>query len=235
MIVWVLLGLLWLVSPSWALDYRSNDSGTIASGTALLVNAPSGTVAGDLVLIGVSTNINTTIADNNGGTPFTEDITDFGLSSMRCAFFSRRIQSGDPSSYAFTLGASTGARATAVTLSNPDPTTIYDDGPTGATGSNTTPTSDARTTSSDNAVMLQWYLIDGGGHTFSSKPGGYTEIVDLNTNTSHWVGYRLKTPAGSESAQAITISPLSQWCAISVAIEQPVVSASFGPLRQRTH
>jgi len=108
-----------------ATSLRASSQNGSTTGTAMSIAAPTGTVAGDLVIIIVHGNGNTTIVDNNGATPFTEDLTDYSpLTSDTVSIFSRRIVGGDPTTYNFTLGASSRWSIIASTWQNPNATTM---------------------------------------------------------------------------------------------------------------
>lgn len=228
-----LLVILLVLFPSltWASAYRDSTTNT-GNGTALSVTAPTGTVAGDIVILLTQINNGTeTITDNNGGTPFAEDIAEcrpVSSPSMTISFWSRRIVGGDPSSYAFTAsGAASDWRVTAVTVQSPHGSIIYDAGPTqNCQGSLSTLTALGLTTSSNNALLYVFFASDSSTATFSSPPSGYTERENSGgAERPHWVGEKVKTPAGVESDQTIVQSTSVQWSAVLAAIEEPVSSS----------
>lgn len=94
-----------------ALAVRSASQNSSTTGTALSVSAPSGATTGDFVVCIVQANGQTTIADNNGSTPFTEapNFSDYKPNTSNghtMSVFYRTIADGDPSTYNFTSGAS---------------------------------------------------------------------------------------------------------------------------------
>ena len=94
-----------------AVAVRSSSKNDSTTGTALSVSAPAGATAGDLVVIIAQANGQTTIADNNGSTPFTAapNFTNYKPNTTNghtVTVFSRTIVGGDPATYNFTSGAS---------------------------------------------------------------------------------------------------------------------------------
>lgn len=227
-----------LVSPAWAVDFRADSVGN-GSGTAITVSAPAGTAVGDIVLVHVHVNNPNTIVDNNGSTPFTEDVNDIrsGGGSHTISLFSRRIQSGDPATYAFTQGASSSWKAYAMAISDPHASVIYDSGPVNDCTSGSPNTTAALTTSSDNAFVIQFFAVDKETSvTFSSPPSSpYVQREEDATGPRLISVYsKTKTPAGSESAQTIAYDGVGQFgCGIAVAIEAAAAGGAVGPFRRR--
>lgn len=94
-----------------AVAVRASSKADSTTGTALSLSAPAGTTAGDLVVVIAHANGQTTIADNNGATPFTiaPNFTNYKPNTTNghtISVFSRTIVGGDPSTYNFTSGAS---------------------------------------------------------------------------------------------------------------------------------
>ncbi len=104
-----------------ATTVRGSKSASWASGTALSIDLSSGVTGsvpalGDLLIITCHQNGQTTWADNNGSTAMTKNAisSDDGSGNYKPnstngqtgSVFSRRVQSGDPTTWAFTAGAS---------------------------------------------------------------------------------------------------------------------------------
>ena len=174
------------------------------------VTAPAGTVAGDVVIVTVVCNGNITIVDNNGATPFTEDLNDYQetTTGMTLAVFSRRIQAGDPSTYNFTAGATARWSAIAVTFKNPHPTIIYDVTPSvGNSSQATTGTTGATlaiTTQNDKAIHVSVCGPDGNGNLITAKPSGYTEQATTTAQNVLSVHTKIITPAADTGTTSYT-------------------------------
>lgn len=94
-----------------ALTVVASSKADSTTGTALSLARPTGTTTGDFVVVIAQANGQTTIADNNGSTPFTiaPNFTNYKPNTTNghtVTLFSRTIQAGDPSTYNFTSGAS---------------------------------------------------------------------------------------------------------------------------------
>lgn len=192
---------------------RSSSVGVIA-GTALSVSAPSGTTTGDLVIVLVYCNSLNAISDNNGSTPFTEDLTDFQETNNGSvsSIFSRRTQSGDPTTYNFTVPNERGT-AIAICFSDPDPTTIYDVAPTSTNSSafsfTGSPTSDSITTATNGAFHIVACGMDGAGAAdITAVPTDYTQLQnhDGSTGMSFATAYRVIAAAGATGSKSWTVS-----------------------------
>jgi hypothetical protein len=219
-----LIVILW-ASDSYAQTYRASSTNN-GTGTAITATVPTGTSAGDIVLVFIQLNNSTgTCADNNGGTAFAEDL-EVGGTSMAICLYSRRITGSEPSPYAFTANASTDWRASAVAISSPHASIIYDAGPTNNCGaSSTTATATGLTSSSSNALFAVFYGADTTSLTWSNKPGSYTERIDAGgVDRPHWIGTK-NAAAGVEGDQTITMSSSAAKCGVMVAIESPVAAS----------
>jgi hypothetical protein len=195
------LVLLWATQAQAATTVRATSSATGASGTALSVSAPTGTTTGDVVIVIAHVNNEEFVEDNNGATPFTEDLAeyqnDFTLHGL--SIFSRRIQSGDPSTYNFTIGSSQRWTLVAIALQNPHATDIYDVAPSSGACA-TADVSDGNgnvvpsiTTLTSGALHFSVAGFDGTVG-MSSSPSGYT-VLHQSGDETIGVGYKLMTSA----------------------------------------
>lgn len=187
----------------------SSNSGTTGDAS---VSAPAGAAAGDLVVVVVHANelaANVTIADNNGSTPFTEDIQEFDTTGTNgggsVSVFWRRIQAGDPSTYNFTISASGRWGCGAVCFQNPHPSNLWDATPT--TQQQAAPTTTmpcpSITTVTANAIHLALVFTDGLDNLTTDTPAGYTKII--NTSGQN-VTVAWKTIAAPGATGALTFT-----------------------------
>jgi len=208
---------------------RESTENNSTTGTAISVSAPTGTTTGDVVTISVHCNGNTTIVDNNGATPFTEDLTDFSpntTSGQTVSLFSRVIQAGDPSTYNFTSGASGRWSIVAACWQNPN-ATFYDVAPSTGNAANRDDSSAATinapsiTTGFVNSIHVVCGYIDNALSTISSNPGGYTTIKN-STDQPQGVSYKVIASAGATGAQTITSGDSQPMIGLSFAIKTSV-------------
>lgn len=202
---------------------RATSNNTAATGTAVSVAAPTGTTDGDVVLVCVHCNNATTIVDNNGSTSFTEDVNDYQevTAGLTASLFSRRIQSGDPSTYNFTIGSSTRWTAIAVCLQSPHSSDIYD-----VTSSNTQQAAgidaviDAAdiTTLTANAIHCIFAGADGASNAFDDPPAGYTSPQNTG-NQSLIFSYLVIASPGATGAVALGFTTVNAAFAFSFAIK----------------
>lgn len=210
-----------------ATTVRASSVNTAASGTAASVAAPAGTTTGDVVIVVVHYNGARTIVDNNGSTPFTEDLNDFAAPSATISVFSRRIQAGDPSTYNFTGGGSDRWTVVAVTFQNPNAGAIYDVAPiSGNCNTNagaTTLTSLTITTLTDGAIHCVVCCPDNPAAAIV-KPSGYTEEQNNATNQAVDFSDKLIVSHGATGAQTWTWTNTAEVATLSFAIKD--ISAS---------
>lgn len=207
-----------------ATSVRASAVNTAATGTAASVSAPAGTTTGDLVIVVVHYNNSTTIVDNNGSTPFTEDLNDYQetTTGLTISVFSRRIQGGDPTTYNFTGGSNTRWTVVAVTFQNPHASTIYDVAPTSG-NSNQSGVAVATLTSLSintltNAAIHCVVCCPDNPATAIVKPAGYTEEQNNATNQAVDFSDKVITSAGATGAQTWTWTSNAGVATLSFAI-----------------
>lgn len=164
-------------------EIRSSSQNSAASGSPS-VAAPAGAQVGDKMIVVVAVNGQTTIADNNGSTPFDEDINDYKpntSSGQTISVFSRIIQAGDPATYNFTPGTTGRWSAVAICLKGG----AYDIAPSTGNAAN----DDSASSGTINApsitvgnnslhiVVCNWDTAAIGTIT---TPSGYTLIQNAN-------------------------------------------------------
>ena len=151
------------------------------------VAAPTGATAGDLVVVIAEHNGNTTIVDNNGTTPFTEDINDWQptpTAGNTISVFSRTIQTGDPSTYNFTAGTSTRWSCIAICLQATSP--AYDVSPSTSNGGSTDDSASGTqvipsiTTGVANTLHIVFCGWDTSATGTITEPSGYTLLQSAN-------------------------------------------------------
>lgn len=210
-----------------ATTLRASNSNSSTTGTAVSVTAPTGTTAGDVVIVSVHANNQTTIADNNGATSFTEDINDYKPNTSgghTLSIFSRRIQTGDPTTYAFTIGASGRWSIIADTWQNPNATDIYDVAPSTSNAANADNSSAATinapaiTTNTANAIHVVHGYFDDGTAGNPSGPAGYT-AAGADNDEPQGAFYKVIASAGTTGAQTVTGTTSAPRIALSYAVK----------------
>lgn len=213
---------------------RASSNNSSASGTAISVSAPTGTTTGDVVICVVHGNGQTTLVDNNGSTPFTEDLNDYQPNTTNghtVSVFSRRILAGDPSTYNFTMGTTNRWSIIAVTIKDPDATNIYDIAPSTANANNrddstaSTLTAKTITTTTSNAIHFIWGGSDDGLGGSMTVPAGYTN-QGQPVNEPSVIGTTFISPARATGAQTITATTTSPMITLSFAVYNTAISAT---------
>lgn len=239
-----IVALLLLAAPTIALVPRANPSvrdSTIATGTgtAISIAEPSGVTTGDVVVVILNANSLPTLADNNGGTPFSEEVYDDVnvTSGMATAIYTRRWQSGDPSTYAFTIENSQRWGAVAIAVENVHPSTMFDaalvSGEHVDVGGGGASDCDANsiTTVTDNALHLAIMTLDSNAPTIGGTPSGYT-VLESGADQHITAAAKIITSAGATGAQNFnTFSPTGLACSgYSLALRsEDAGGATFPP------
>lgn len=204
---------------------RGSHSNSASTGTDANVTITAS--AGDVVEVSVHFNGQTTIVDNNGSTPWTADIPDYkpntsGGHTVR--IFSRRFQSGDPTTLHFTGGASGRWSITVRVWKNPHPTDIYDVAPNTANAANadnssaSTINAPSINTNTANAIHVVVGYFDDGAAGNPSAPSGYTSAGAEN-DEPQIAAYKVITAAGATGAQTVTGTTSAPRIALSYAIK----------------
>jgi hypothetical protein len=188
---------------------RGSSKADATTGTAVSVARPTGVVEGDLVVCIVHGNGQITIADNNGGTPFTKaaNFSDYKPNTSNghtVTIFYRTIQSGDPSTYDFTLSASGRWAVDCIGFIGP---CAFDVAPNTANAANEDDTDDGTisspsiTTLVNNAIHVNFCAWDTSATGTITTPSGYTLLQNANSggNPLH-TSYKLITAAGATGA-----------------------------------
>ena len=218
-----------------ATSIRSSSSNNSTTGTAMSVSTPVGTIAGDLVIISVHGNGQTTIVDNNGTTPFTEDLNDFQpnpTGGHTVSIFSRRILLGDPTTYNFTLGASSRWSIVAVTLSSPHPNTIYDVAPSTTNAGNTddsainTQVTPSISPTSKNAIVFVCGYSDDPTGGSPTPPSTYIQVQGP-VDEPQGVAVKVVSYPSTTGVLTYTFTTNAPRIALSFAIRDFGKSASF--------
>ena len=218
-----------------ATTLRASNSNSSTTGTAVSVTAPTGTTTGDVVIISVHCNNQTTIVDNNGATAFTEDINDYKPNTTgghTLSIFSRRIVGGDPSTYNFTIGTSGRWSIIADTWQNPNASSIYDVSPSTANAANADNSSASTinaptiTTLTSNAIHVVHGYFDDGSAGNPSGPAGYS-AGGADNDEPQGAFYKVIAAAGATGAQTVTGTTSCPRIALSYAIKDIGTSSSI--------
>lgn len=213
---------------------RSSSNNSATTGTAVSVASPTGTTVGDLVLVVLACNNQTTIVDNNGATVFAENLNDYQpntANGLTLSVFSRRIIAGDPGTYNFTIGATGRWNVTAICIKNPHPSIIYDVSPVGGGNRDTTlaatVSANSITTTTDSALHIIIGCIDTATLTMSGTPAGYTIIQNSSPNQTTTTMYKVISAAGATGSLTFTASGNESMLAASLAVRAAELPTTF--------
>lgn len=205
---------------------RASSKADSSTGTAISVAAPTGATTGDLVVCIVQANGQTTLVDNNGATPFTEDINDYKPNTTNghvVSVFSRVIQASDPSTYNFTSGASGRWSIVAICWQGAH---AYDVAPSTGNAANddsaSTGTINAPsiTTVADNSHHVTFCCWDTAATGTITTPVGYTLLQNANSGGEPLhASYKNITPAGATGATTHLNTEFGAMIAMSFSVK----------------
>jgi len=163
---------------------------------------------------------------------FTEDLNDYQPNPTyghTVSVFSRRILAGDPATYNFTSGGTGRWSIVAVTISDPNPDTIFDAALVSSNSSDATAdpfTVTGITTATDNAIHIVMGALDDGVVTVANNPAGYTTIQNT-ANQPMGVSYKVITPAGATGGKDVDFSGAGACIGVSLAIRSNLASIAL--------
>lgn len=222
-----------------ALSFRTATTFSSSSASAISLTAPTGTTIGDLVKVIVQANGQTTIVDNNGATPFTEQVNDYKPNTTNghtFSIFSRVIQSGDPTTYNFTAGLT--GRCAAIAICATDTATPEDDvapSTTNATNRDSAGDGTAVTASINTGVNNAAHIVVAGWDTGAigsiTTPSGYTLLANANGGGEPiHASYKVITSAGATGTTNIVNTEFGAYITFSFSIKS--VASTFFPSRR---
>lgn len=228
-----------------ATSYVDSTTNEAASGTALTVTKPTGTTAGDIVIVFISINGGagdgmTSLTDNNGSTPFTDagaGLRHYNSDSGTYQIFYRVAGASEPASYAFTSNLNTRWSIYASTYRGGDTSTPFDVAPTTTSeniGTVTTVATDAITTLTDNAMIIAVAADDSGSVTFSATPSGFNSRENNPGNQLGALADLLRVSAGTQASVSWTASGANGWATQIFSLKADAGAAASAPIIQGT-
>ena len=235
-----LLPVLFISTTSFAqtIAVRSFSTGN-STNSNLIINKPSGVVAGDIMFINISKYPSNTVPSSAGWIPIAGPAS---MGTTNYSFLLYRIVTGtEGGNFNFALGTNNYCAGGIVAFSGVDITGGYAVGgsPGGpfdvapgtisTTGNSTSTQSVTSIITNHNNAAVVMFGMNGNNpfRTFNSwttaSPGALTEIYDYNGATYIDVGaaWKLKTTAGSTGASSLTLSGSSNVGGILIALKPP--------------
>jgi hypothetical protein len=218
-----------LVSQAALADvaYASQQTASLGSnGTSLVINVPSGTAAGDLLLATISTDGSTSFSTPTGWTLLNQDSngTDITL-----AVFYRVADGTEPTNYTFNWTGSEQAAGAILRYTGVDTTTpidVWD----AANSNDNAPTAPSVNTTVADTMVVRIYGADDDDLAGSPYPPGHTGRLNIRSNTgwnntcSLGVADVAQAAAGATGTAAFAMSASEQWRAMTLAL-RPAVAA----------
>lgn len=218
------------LTPSPDIKYHGSSSATVnATASTIVVTVPTGTIDGDVLVMGVSARGNlagSAVTTPSGwtlrGTPIQ---TGNGVADQSLYMFTR-VASSEPASYTVTVGSTTRIMAAMLAYSGVDNTTPFDvaSGNSGASSASAVaPTLSAAAT----GEMLVEFFASVSNSTWTA-PTGSTERVDISVGsvTSFEAADELLSASGATGTRTATSSVAGVWCAAMLTLKGASTAAS---------
>lgn len=198
----------------------TSTGGAASDDTSHNITLPSGIVAGDLLIVCVSSDAAPGFNSWSGG--FTEffEVANSTLCSLGLAY---KLAVGGETTISVGLGSSQKIAYTAYRISGAiNPSSQVPEASTGATGTSTTPNPDA-VTPTGGAKGYLFIAVQGhdNARTTDGFPSGYTNSISAESSVTGatGIGSTEKTlTASSENPGTFTISASDDWVAATIAI-----------------
>ena len=226
-LVAVLACLLLILTPHMTLAAVAYENHTTAArstdGTTLVLNVPSGTVAGDLLLAAIAIDTNETVTAPGTGV-WTLVNQGVNGTAVTLAVFYRVASGSEPTSYTFSWAGNEQAAGVMLRYSGVDTATPLDLAAVAGTGTTTAPTAPTITTVTNGARIVRFYGADDDDLNGTPYPAGHIGRVSLeSTDTdadscSLGVAEMTQATAGATGTAAFALLASEEWRAVTVAL-----------------
>ncbi|HUL99755.1 MAG TPA: hypothetical protein VLU24_10180, partial [Mycobacterium sp.] len=206
-------------------------SATGSTGTTLTINKPAGVVAGDVMLVAIAKQGNTTAMTAPTGWTLIDGRSLAGSTSRFAAVMYRVADGTEGSSFAFALGGTgiSSSSGAIVAFSGVNSVSPFDVAPgtISVQASQVGVSATTITTVSDGAAVLMFGMAAGSNPTYSgwstTSPGSLTELFDVGQAAGSSVGgaWAIKPTAGATGAGSATLSGAERNGGILIALAPP--------------
>jgi hypothetical protein len=187
--------------------YVASAEAYATSGTDCVINKPTGTVQGDVMVAVINFNSNITVTAPSGWTTIDEDD---GIPSAGTALIYYKVAgASEPTTYTWQGSASNrygGVIATFTGSFNSDPSNGTFSYAISATTSTTNVTANAMTLTSGCAMVVYLGAYDQVAGNVWTKPSGWTDACLNNGTNNAYIGYKTFANSGSTGTVAYTIN-----------------------------
>lgn len=209
---------------------------TSANSLSIIVNKPTGTTEGDLLVAIMGTDGDgETLGTPGGWTAITGNI---GINHTSRSWY-KIAGASEPSSYTFTVSSSESIVCGILRISGHDPSNPIDLSGT-ATGSSNAPTCPDVTTTVADTLVLRYFGADDDDITQDSGyPSLHTGVyvrgsLELFGETSSGVAYTTQASLGATGTAAFSMTASEDWSAVTIAVIPQCDSGAFSYRKQIT-
>lgn len=209
---------------------QSSTTGTLAAGTALVINKPSGVATGDLLIAFVTFNGAPTITPPSGWTQVGSTVTD-GFSACRSQCWRRIADGSEGADFTWSRNASGDGAGGIARITGFDSTTPVNASASNSETSGTAPTAPTVTTTVNDCLILHYCGGDSPSND-TTVPGPDTPVwyAESATNATTCLGSTTQPTAGATGTADFTLAAANQSTLYTVAIAPVAASGSVGTL-----
>ncbi len=219
------------------ISLRAYSTSSTLSTTNVTIVKPTGTVAGDVMIVNIATNGNNMDPSLSGWSLVGSQSSLGGSNNRHAVILYKVATNSEASSYTFSLGSgASGVAAGMMSFSGVDTSggSPFDYTGSFATGNDKIPTANSISTSIANAAVIMFTQIAGGTGAFSSwtatSPSTLTEIYDVaGTNTQVAAAWSLKSSLGNTGSGINSITNNKTWGAILLALKPCLPTVTSQP------
>lgn len=198
-----------------AIAYRASATASNSSSSTVVINKPTGTVDGDVMICIINANTSSTTITPPAGWTLIRSLTTPFITANASTYY--KVASSEGSSYTFTLSSSqrnSGIISSFSGADNSSPINVED----GQTNANATSTAPSITTTVDNCMLIYVSGYDDGASYTYTPPTGYTEAIETGAAAACELAYLIKATAGSTGSVDGTISGAVSNAAFHIAL-----------------
>jgi hypothetical protein len=225
---------------AWLTLYDSNagsvDFGSVATATAtsnttsLTIARPSGTTAGDLLILVLSKDGSGAVSTPSGWTLSNEGAC--AGNACRLGVFWKVAAAGEPATYSVSWTGSEQAAGAVLRYTGADATAPINVVSAG-TGTSNTPTAPTVTTTSSNTRVVRIYGADDDDLSATPYPSGHTGRFNIESNggngtCSAGAADQVQAAAGATGTAAFTLDASEEWRGVTLAIRPAPVAPTAG-------
>lgn len=209
-----------------AIAHRASAGGNNSSSSSVVINKPTGTVDGDVMLAIIDINDASATITAPSGWTLLDSVNSGGLTAKIATYY--KVASSEGSSYTWSFSVTNRNAGAIVSFSGVDtgsPVDVHNSQLD--TDLNTSFQFASMTTSNANEMAVGLVSFDDVTARTFTEPSGYSESIDQNVGSGCQIVYKIFSSAGATGGQTGTISSgTANLVAFHVALKEASVASS---------